>query len=101
MFNEDPSNPSLPAKSEGVHSMIEKASKVIKDRAKKKKEEEKANENNSQGLTLDGKPEKFPFKSIKPKKAFLLDGSPEGSEDEADKGADDGTVMMQSPEPQK
>ena len=56
--------------------MISDASKVIKDRAQKRKEEDKVNdESSSLNLTLDGKPEEFPFKNIKPKKAFLLMGN--------------------------
>ena len=74
--------------------MIDKASKQIKDNAKKRKEEEEANSVNSFGLTLDGKPEKFPYKNIKPKKAFLL-GSP--SNESTDDNAD-GSVNMSSPE---
>lgn len=57
--------------------MIEEASKEIKERAKQKKEEEKVNDEvSSIHLTLDGKPEEFPFKNIKPKKAYLLMGGP-------------------------
>lgn len=79
--------------------MIDKASKTIKDKAKRRKEEEKANEVNNSNLTLDGKPEKFPFKNIKPKKAFLL-GSPDNTEDNSTSSDDsgDGNVMMSSPE---
>jgi hypothetical protein len=56
--------------------MVSEASKVIKDRAMKKREEEKVNdETSSLNLTLDGKPEEFPFKNIKPKQAFLLMGN--------------------------
>ena len=56
--------------------MISDASKVIKERAQKRKEEDKVNdESSSLNLTLDGKPEEFPFKNIKPKKAFLLMGN--------------------------
>ena len=57
--------------------MIEEASKGIKERARQKKEEEKVNDESSAiNLTLDGKPEEFPFKNIKPKKAYLLMGGP-------------------------
>ena len=47
-------------------------------------EEDKINEESSTiNLTLDGKPEEFPFKNIKPKKAYLLMGGPTSSEQEA------------------
>ena len=65
-----------------VKSMIDKASKQIKENAKKRKEEQEANAANGFGITLDGKPDKFPFKSIKPKKAFLL-GSPANDSQES------------------
>lgn len=74
--------------------MIEKASKQIKENGRRRREEEEANSVNSVALTLDGKPEKFPFKNIKPKKAFLL-GSP--SNESTDDNAD-GSVNMSSPE---
>ncbi len=35
-------------------------------------------------LTLDGKPEEFPFKNIKPKKAYLLGGGPSPSTNETE-----------------
>lgn len=59
--------------------MIEKATRDIKERAKKKKENDK---NNEQATTLaqDGKPEQFPFRNIKPKKAYLLGGPPTSTE---------------------
>jgi hypothetical protein len=38
-------------------------------------------EENAIQLTLDGKPEEFPFKNIKPKKAYLLLGGNSNSED--------------------
>ena len=57
--------------------MVEEASKDIKERARQKKEEDKVNDEASAiNLTLDGKPEEFPFKNIKPKKAYLLMGGP-------------------------
>lgn len=54
--------------------MLQDASKVIKERAQKKREEEKVLEENTFSTSLDGKPEQFPFKNIKPKKAYLLGG---------------------------
>ncbi len=77
--------------------MIEKASKQIKDNAKKRKEEQEANALNGFGMTLDGKPDKFPFKSIKPKKAFLL-GSPANDNADSSEENTDGNVNMQSPD---
>lgn len=74
--------------------MIEHASKEIKDKAKKKKLDENNDMVNTQ-LALDGKPEKFPFKNIKPKKAFLLGGGDSTEEDQAD-----GNVNLSSPEHQ-
>jgi hypothetical protein len=61
--------------------MIEQASKDIKERARLKKEEDKVNDEvaGSIHLTLDGKPEEFPFKNIKPKKAYLLMGGTSAS----------------------
>ena len=69
--------------------MISKASKEIKTQAKKRKEQQDQDydaSTNSQGFTLDGKPEKFPFKNIKPKKAFLLGG---GGASQSDTDEDD------------
>lgn len=82
-----------------IKEMIDKASKQIKENAKKRKEEEEANTVNSFGLSLDGKPEKFPFKNIKPKKAFLL-GDPDDESENSNSTDDnaDGSVNMSSPE---
>ncbi|CDW78599.1 UNKNOWN [Stylonychia lemnae] len=81
-----------------VLDMISKASKQIKDNAKKRKEEVEANAVNQPGLTLDGKPEKFPFKNIKPKKAFLLGGPSSDSEETITNETEEESVNMQSPE---
>ncbi len=40
-----------------IHEMIEEASKVIKERAAKKREEEKLQLSNTFSTSLDGKPE--------------------------------------------
>ena len=82
-----------------VKSLIDKASKQIKENAKKRKEEQEANAANGFGMTLDGKPDKFPFKSIKPKKAFLL-GSPANDNSDSSEENTDGSVNMQSPDQQ-
>ena len=83
-----------------VKDLIEKASKQIKENARKRKEEEEANQSNQFGLTLDGKPDKFPFKNIKPKKAFLLGGGEEEEDQNSNSQEDggDGSVNMSSPE---
>lgn len=57
-----------------VRAMIAKASEEIKQTAIKRKEIEKQESlhSNMSSLSLDGKPEEFPFKNIKPKKMYLL-----------------------------
>ena len=49
-------------------------------------------------MTLDGKPDKFPFKSIKPKKAFLLGSPADSNETSSTEDNGDGNVNLQSPE---
>ena len=76
-----------------ISAMIEEASKGIKERARQKKEEDKVNDEASAiNLTLDGKPEEFPFKNIKPKKAYLLMGGQLSSQPE-DTVAEDTVVQ--------
>ena len=73
-------------KGEDIEAMVSDARRIIKERAHKKKEEEKVNdESSSHNLTLDGKPEEFRFKNIKPKKAFLLMGNSSTEESAAEK----------------
>eukprot|EP00347_Sterkiella_histriomuscorum_P009972 403339175 len=92
--------------SSAVQDMIQKASKHIKENAKKRKEEDEANfAASTTGFSLDGKPEQFPFKNIKPKKAFLLGGpiSSDTEETQPSNGSspnkeEDGQVNLSSPD---
>lgn len=61
---------------EAIRDMVENASKIIKERAIRRKEEEYSSE------VIDGKIEEFSFKNIKPKKAYLLGASPNHTEEE-------------------
>ena len=69
-------------------TMIEAASREIKEKARRRKEEEKALQESQaslMSLSADGKPEQFPFKNIKPKKAFLLGGDSTADTDTLEK----------------
>lgn len=57
-----------------------------------------ANVLNSSSFTLDGKPEKFPHKNIKPKRAFLIGGSDDTGSSSAEEESTDRPVAMSSPE---
>ncbi len=69
---------------------------MIKERAARKREEEKVLEESSLSLSLDGKPEMFPFKNIKPKKAYLLGGgaSPSKENNKEEMNFDETHPMM-------
>ncbi|TNV82132.1 hypothetical protein FGO68_gene5248 [Halteria grandinella] len=76
-----------------IGSMISKASQEIKQKAQiRKQHEEEELMAITSSLTLDGAPEQFPFKNIKPKKAYLLGGSgpsPSANDTEGSKNGDD------------
>lgn len=62
-----------------VRSMVDNASKFIKDRQQKRKQESEEQESASTEFSVGGQQDKFPNKNIKPKKAFLLMGNSSAS----------------------